>query len=251
MDWSSSWWALLACAFLAEVIGTMAGFGAATILTPMAVWFMDIKTAIALVAVFHLLGNASRLYFFGRLVHWKTWALFGLTGVVFSLIGAWVAAYLPSAAIKAAFGLFLLCYVGFSVLSSAQRPLASGPATLLGGGVASGFVAGLIGTGGAIRSACLLSFNLPKEVYIGTSAAIALIVDATRLPVYLAKQFIPRTMALLVIALVPFAFAGSWTGQRLLRRVSPTAFRRFVLLMLALMGLKLMWDGWQDTSRRF
>ena len=107
----------------------------------------------------------------------------------------------------------------------------------------SGFVAGLIGTGGAIRSACLLAFHLPNEVYIGTSAAIALVVDATRLPVYLAKQFIPRSMALLVAALVPCAFAGSWTGQRLVRRISPAAFRRFVLLMLGLMGVKLLWDG--------
>jgi len=57
-------WALfLACAFGAEVIGTMAGFGAATILTPVAALFMDIKTAIAVVAAFHLFGNASRLYF--------------------------------------------------------------------------------------------------------------------------------------------------------------------------------------------
>ncbi len=239
-----SWWFLLVCAFGAEVIGTMAGFGAATILTPVAVLFMDIKTAIALVAVFHLLGNASRLVFFGRHVRWKTWALFGLTGVLFSMAGASIAARLSSSAIKAAFGLFLLLYVGSALRASSAWRLPQRPITLLGGGAVSGFIAGLIGTGGAIRSACLLAFGLPKAAYIGTSAAIALVVDATRLPVYLMERFIPSSMMGLIVGLVPAAFAGAWTGRWLVRRVSAEAFRRFVLLMLTLMGCKLLWDGW-------
>jgi hypothetical protein len=248
MDWSPSWWALLACAFGAEVIGTMAGFGAATVLTPVAVWFMDIKAAIALVAVFHLIGNASRLVFFGRSIHWKTWALFGVSGVACSGVGAVAAAALPSAAIQAAFGVFLLLYVAASLGMGERLVVPAHPATLLGGGAASGFVAGLLGTGGAIRSACLLAFRLPKEAYLGTSAALALMVDATRLPIYLAERLIPPSMAALVAALVPVGFAGAWSGQRLIRRWSAAAFRRFVLAMLALMGVKMLCDGWRGLA---
>ena len=164
-----AWNAFLACAFVAEVMGTMAGFGAATILTPIAAFFMDMKTA--------------------RLPHT--------------------------------------------------------PATLIGGGALSGFVAGLLGTGGAIRSACLLVFGLPKEVYIGTSAAIALIVDATRLPVYLAGGFLPSRMVPVLLGLMAVAFTGAWVGQQLVRRVSATVFQRLVLTMLALMGVKLLVDGWR------
>ena len=44
---SPATWALfLVCAFVAEVIGTMAGFGAATVLTPIAALFMDIKLCV-------------------------------------------------------------------------------------------------------------------------------------------------------------------------------------------------------------
>ena len=39
----------VACAFLAEVIGTMAGFGAATILTPIAALFLDMKTRMIMI----------------------------------------------------------------------------------------------------------------------------------------------------------------------------------------------------------
>ncbi len=240
-----SWGAFLACAFAAEIIGTMAGFGAATILTPIAALFMDIKTAIAVVACFHLFGNASRLVFFGRHIEWKIWAEFGLISFVCTLAGAALTASLSSAIVKSALGIFLLLFVVMSCLPATSFRLPSTPPTLIGGGVLSGFIAGLIGTGGAIRSACLLVFGLSKEAYIGTSAAIALFVDATRLPVYVSRQFIPARLLTVVISLVGVAFAGSWVGQRLLRHVSATAFNRFVLVMLTVMGIKFILDGWR------
>ena len=242
MDTPSSWIIFLLAAFGAEIVGTMAGFGAATILTPVAALFMDVKCAIALVAIFHLFGNASRLVFFGRRIDWKIWLRFGLTGVVCSLAGAAVAVRLPSAIIELSFGIFLLAYVAGS-LSSMRLRLRKSSATLMGGGIFSGFIAGFIGTGGAIRSACLMVFDLPKEAYIGTSAAIALVVDATRVPVYLMKQFIPQRMFPLIVSLLFAAFLGSWVGQRLIRHVSAEVFRRFVTVMLLAMALKMLLDG--------
>lgn len=241
------WLPFLACAFAAEVIGTTAGFGAATILTPVAALFMEMKTAIAIVACFHLFGNASRLIFFGRHIQWKIWMQFGLTGVVCSALGATATAQLSAAVVKLLFGFFLVGYVLFTSLASQRIQLPQTPPTLVGGGIVSGFVAGLIGTGGAIRSACLLVFGLPKEVYIGTSAAIALVVDATRLPIYLSGHFIPTRMAPVVVSLLVVAFAGAAFGQRLVRRISTGAFRRFVMVMLCLMGCWMVLDGWRET----
>lgn len=243
-----SWALFLACAFLAEVIGTMAGFGAATILTPVAALFMEIKTAIAVVACFHLFGNGSRLALFGRRVHWRIWAQFGITGIALSLVGARVTAALSGAAIMLLFGVFLLVYVGLSLFAPTRMALAPTPTLLVGGGAASGFLAGLLGTGGAVRSACLLAFGLPKEAYIATSAAIALIVDATRLPVYLVGGLVPARMAPVLASLVAVAFAGAWVGRRLVQRISAELFRRLVLGLLALMGLKLVADGWHGLG---
>ena len=242
-----SWGLFLAGAFVAEVIGTMAGFGAATVLTPIAAAFLDIKTAIAVVACFHLFGTGSRLVFFGRFVHWKTWACFGLTGVVCSLLGAQVTARLPSPMVRLLFGAFLLVYVGCEASAAGRFRLPARTSTLVGGGAVSGLIAGLLGTGGAIRSACLLVFGLPKDVYIGTSAAIAIMVDATRVPVYLAQRLIPGALLPVIASLIPAAFAGAWLGQRLVRRVSPAVFRWIVMGMLTLTGLKMAWDGWHGV----
>ena len=83
---------------------------------------------------------------------------------------------------------------------------------------------------------------------MGTWGAIALVVDATRIPVYLTGGLIPRNLLSVVISLMVVAFSGAWLGQRLLRRVSAVAFRRFVLVMLALMGLKMILDGWHGVG---
>jgi len=241
---SASLIGLLLSAFAAEVIGTMAGFGAATVLTPVASFFLDIKTAVAVVACFHLFGNCSRLVFFGRQINWRIVRSFGVVAILLSFAGAQASAWLSADAIRLLLGGFLVVY---SVLEASQVTAVRVPATtptLLVGGAVSGTIAGLIGTGGAIRSVCLLAFGLPREAYVGTSAAIALLVDATRLPVYLSQRFIPSSLGPVLLALVAVAFLGAWLGQRLVRRVSPVGFKRFVLLMLFLMGCKLLADGW-------
>jgi len=47
----------LLAAYVAAVIATVAGFGSSTILIPVAIFFMDLKTAVFLVACFHLFNN--------------------------------------------------------------------------------------------------------------------------------------------------------------------------------------------------
>ncbi|MBI4353858.1 MAG: sulfite exporter TauE/SafE family protein [Candidatus Omnitrophica bacterium] len=239
----------LAWAFVAEVIGTMAGFGAATVLTPIASLFMDIKTAIAVVACFHLFGNASRIMFFHRHINWNMVVRFGLPGIALSFIGAQIAAWLSADSLRLVLGGFLVLYaLAEAFRATALRVPATTP-TLLIGGIGSGFVAGVIGTGGAIRSACLLAFGLPKEAYIGTSAVIALCVDATRVPVYLTQQFIPSLLVPVMWSLTVVAFSGSFVGQWLVRRISPAWFKRFVLAMLLVMGVKLLIDGVPGVTR--
>jgi hypothetical protein len=47
-----------------SVVGTMAGFGSSTIFLPLASCFVDFKTALVLVAIFHFFGNIGRITFF-------------------------------------------------------------------------------------------------------------------------------------------------------------------------------------------
>ena len=109
------------------------------------------------------------------------------------------------------------------------------------GGSLSGLLAGLIGLGGAIRGAFLVSFNLAKEIYIGTSAAIAMVIDLTRIPTYMFTGA-PRIESyyILLLFLIVSAYLGVRTGKALLYKVNQDTFRRIVSVALLLVGIKIL-----------
>lgn len=110
------------------------------------------------------------------------------------------------------------------------------------GGSLSGFLAGLIGTGGALRGAFLSAFGLPKEKYIATAAAIALAVDVTRIPVYLSHGFLQNRYYWYLPVLFILALAGSFTGKQIVKQVSQKTFKKIVLLAILIIGLKFIID---------
>lgn len=228
-------------ALFAEIVGTIAGFGSSTIFLPLAVFFVDFKTALALVAFFHIFGNLGRISFFRHGLDKKLLLTFGLPSIVGTLIGALLVARIPQETLKGFLGMFLVLYTLASLWRRNWRLAASPVTTTLGGSI-SGFLAGLIGTGGALRGAVLTAFGLPKETYIATAAVIALAVDGTRIPVYLAQGFFAPAYYWYLPGLLVIALAGSWIGKGIVQKIPQERFRIIVLLALLAVGLKFLYD---------
>jgi hypothetical protein len=228
-------------AFFAEVVATIAGFGSSTLLLPLAMLFFDFKTALVLVAIMHLFGNMGRVTFFRKEISWKVVAFFGVAGGIASALGALLAAKAPQELLIAALGVFLVAYAVFG-WASPSFTLKPRVPTMIAGGVLSGFVAGIMGTGGALRSAFLLAFKLPKMAYIGTSAVLAIITDVVRIPVYVSAGLFDPVHLWLLPGLLVVAFAGSYVGKRITKRIPQTVFQKFVLTCLAVVGIKFIVD---------
>ena len=224
------------------MIGTIAGFGSSTVFLPLALLFVDFHVALVLVAVFHIFGNIGRFAFFRYGLDWKLLLKFGAPGVIATLAGSALVPHVQQDALKLVLGLFLLLFSAFSLRFPGFHFKPTSAKTVLGGAV-SGFLAGLIGTGGALRGAFLTGFNLRKEKYIATSAAIALAVDFTRVPVYLSSGFLQEQYYWHVSALLAVALAGAFAGKKLVDLVPQERFRKLVLAAIALAGLKFAYDG--------
>ncbi len=227
--------------FLAEIVGTLAGFGSSTILLPVALLFFDFKTALVLVAFVHLFGNLGRASFFRQSIAWRVLGYFGLIGLAGTLAGAMLVTHIDQELLKLSLGIFLAAYGIFAWLTPNFKMQQTKPSMLLGG-IASGFLAGLIGTGGALRSAFLTAYNLPKAQYIGTAAAIAIAVDGTRIPLYLKDGLLRSNYFWMLPILFVLAIAGSLIGKRLVGKIPQAVFSKIVLLCLVLAGIKLMTD---------
>jgi hypothetical protein len=229
-------------ALLSDVAGTVAGFGSSTIFLPFALFFVDFPTALVLVGFSHLFGNLGRVSFFRRGLDRRLLLTFGASSVAFSFLGAWLVPLVPQPLLKGILGIFLLVFSALS-FGGGQLRLPAEPATAYLGGTLSGFFAGLIGTGGALRGAFLTAYGLPKEAYIATAAAIAIATDVVRVPTYLLTDGLARRYWAYVPVLLVTALVGTWIGKRLVDKLPQRTFRRIVLLCIAAVAAKFIWEA--------
>jgi len=228
-------------AFASEVIGTIAGFGSSTIFLPLALLFVDFQTALVLVAFLHIFGNLGRISFFRHGLDRDLIIKFGIPSVILTIIGALLVSHISQDVLKGLLGVFLIGYASYSFWKENFSIPASTVNAVIGGSL-SGFLAGLIGTGGALRGAFLAGFKLPKEKYLATAAAIALAVDLTRIPIYISEGFLKSEYYWYLPILFVVAFAGSFTGKGIVNKIPQKHFRRFVLIALFLIGVKFIFD---------
>jgi uncharacterized membrane protein YfcA len=229
-------------ALVAEIIGTMAGFGSSTIFLPLALLFVDFKTAIILVAIFHLFGNLSRIIFFRQGFDKRIILQFGLPSVLLSLLGAFLIGVLPQPVLKLILGIFLITTsTSFLIKPGLKIPANTG--TFIAGGSATGFITALVGTGGALRATLLQGFNIQKIRYIATAATIALATDVTRIPVYVSQGFLTDQYFIYLPMLFGIAFAGSFIGRRIVKMINQELFRKMVLIAIIFVSLKFIVDG--------
>jgi uncharacterized membrane protein YfcA len=131
----------------------------------------------------------------------------------------------------------LLLFVAASELSGLSRRMRFDGVVAWVAGALSGALGGLVGNQGGIRSAALLGFDLNRRAFVATATAAGLIVDAARMPVYLAGQW--RELVALRPAMAAAAggvVLGTVFGGRVLARLPEGLFRPAIAVLLGLLG---------------
>lgn len=223
-------------ALIAEIIGTISGFGSSVFFVPVAAYFFDFHSVLGITAVFHIFSNISKIVFFRKGVNWKIVLKMGVPAILFVSLGALLSKYLNNQALEIGLAVFLIF---FSLIFLLFQKIAIRPTTLnsLVGGTISGFVAGLFGTGGAIRGMTLAAFNLQKDVFIATSAFIDVGVDLSRGLVYFSNGFIHYHDLGYVLILICVSFVGTYIGKLILQKISETLFKKIVLGVILGIGI--------------
>jgi len=228
--------------FFSEIIGSMAGFGSSTIYLPLASYIYDFQTALVLVAIFHFFGNISRIVFFRHGLEKNILLRFGIPSFVLSLIGATLVGFLSQTLLEFMLGLFLIV-ISVAFLLNPKLAFPSNHKFLVIGGAVSGFITGLVGTGGALRASFLSGLKLEKERYIATAAVIALGTDTTRIPSYISAGFLSEQYYYLIPLLFATAVGGSYIGRRIVTKINQDKFKKIVLIGIILVSIKFIIDS--------
>jgi hypothetical protein len=229
-------------AFLSIVIGTVAGFGTSTIFLPVALIFVDFKTALVLVAITHLSANMGATTFFRHGLDKRLILLFGVPSIFITIIGAYMVTYVPQNILIIILGISLLIFsISFLIKPNFKVPK-SDTNTVIGGAL-SGFLQGLLGIGGPLRGAFLISYDLDKFKYIATLAAIAVIIDLTRIPIYLSNNLLEPQYYIYIPILIVLGVIGSYIGKKIVGFIPQDVFKKVVLVAIGLASLFLIFGG--------
>ncbi len=218
-------------AFFSEILGTVSGFGSSILFVPLASMFFDFKTVLGLTAVFHVFSNLSKIALFRQGIQKNIALKLGIPAVLFVILGAWLTTFLPTKQIELGMNVVLIVLAVYLMINF-NKKLKESDLNLYLGGMASGFIAGVAGTGGAIRGITLAAFQLPKEVFIATSAIIDLGVDFSRAVVYVGNGYFKKEYIFLIPFLIGISILGSYLGKLILKRTSELVFRYIVLAVI-------------------
>jgi len=229
-------WLFAIIALLCEIIGTVGGFGSTVFFVPLAGFFFNLKIVLGLTAVLHVFSNLAKILLFRKHIDFRLMWLFGIPSTLAVILGAWLVTKTDVKYGELILSIFLISFsIFFYFRTSFVLPPTKANA-ITGGGIA-GFLAGLIGTGGAIRGVSLAAFNLEKSVFVGTSAAIDMGVDLSRSIIYIENGFIGKEHLPIIPVLIIVSFAGSYLGKKILSYVSQVNFKKIVLGLIFMVGV--------------
>lgn len=216
------------------------GFGVGTIMMPVMMLFFDVKVAIFLAAIVHFFNNVSRLFIYRSEINWSVIRRFGVVSLIGAFVGSFAQIYLGGEWLKMGVGFFLTVYAFFSLFPAKIKIVLPESIDIVGGFL-SGLIGGLIGNQGAIRSIYLLRYGLQKQELIVSAALIAVIIDATRIPVYAYANFTYLQQNLLLMStIVASAILGTVAGSRILPNVSYELFKKIILVGVLIAGILMM-----------
>lgn len=226
----------LLLALVAEIIGTIGGFGSSVFFVPLGNLFFDFQSVLGLTAIFHLSSNISKIVLFKHGLDKRLLTYIGIPSVIFVIIGGILSKYLSTNLLEWILGSFLII---FSMVFLVRRDLVIKPSrnNAMAGGALSGFSAGLLGTGGAIRGLTMAAYNLEKSSFIATSAFIDFVIDFSRTFIYMGNGYIHQHDLIYVPFLFLIGMIGTYFGKRILVFIPQSKFKSISLSFILLIGI--------------
>jgi len=242
------------------------GFGLGTLMLPVFSLFFEVEVAVGATAIVHLANNIFKFGMVSKYIHFPTLWKFGITATIFAAIGGFLLSLVTEipivksyyigdhlfeiTVVKLVIGSLMVFFAWFD-LDPRFNKLEINQKYLPYGGMLSGFFGGVSGHQGAFRATFLAKANITKEQFIGTSNAVSLGVDSSRLFMYFigASLISSKTVdyaiafkdakALLTVAIV-CAFLGTFIGKRLIKKTTIKGIQRSVGILLFVLGILMI-----------
>lgn len=246
-------------AFAASFVSFYSGFGLGTVLTAVFCLFYPAEIAITISAIVHFLNNLYKFYLMKSHLRLAPVFPFLVAAIPAAMFGAWLLQYwawmdthvtydvfsyhFSPKGTSFALGIVLIVFAFTEGILKVRYLRQSGVPVLFAGGLISGFVGGLSGNQGALRSFFLIHVIPDKKAFVATGVAIALFLDVSRIPFYrhhLPMPYSGQTFYEHLLLAVAFALLGAWLGKKSLMKSGVNHIRTIFQFALFFLGIALV-----------
>lgn len=98
----------LILALIAEIVGTIGGFGSSVFFVPIANFYFDFESVLGLTAIYHLSSNLSKIFLFKKGLDKQLLINIGVPSVLSVIIGGFLTKFLNSQYLEIILGVFLI-----------------------------------------------------------------------------------------------------------------------------------------------
>jgi uncharacterized protein len=233
------------CLALGGLLKGATGAGAPILAVPALAMLFDVQFAVAVMLVPNLITNLLQAWQFRRHAGPTAFiARFSGAGALGVVPGTLVLATLPQAALSLIVAAAVLGYVAFR-LARADWVLAPVAARRLSvpAGFAAGALQGASGISAPISLSYLNAMRLDRPAFIATVSIFFATMTALQLPAAAVFGILSwERLVISAVAIVPI-WAFMPVGAMLARRFSKETFDRVILALLAVLAVKLVFDG--------
>lgn len=182
-------------------------------------------------------SNAGRAAIMFSHVQWTIFAPFLAGSVIGAIAGGLAVVQLPAAGLKLALGCFILWTAWGTPLGLRGRMV-----SVVTGAVSS-FLTMFVGATGSFISAMVKTFKFGRMEHVATHSVCMVTQHVVKVVVFgfLGFQFAPY--AGLIIAMIASGFLGTVLGKRFLLKTDDVKFHRVLSVILTLLALRLIYDG--------
>lgn len=179
---------------------------------------------------------------------WVDWRIMRhvMPGAITGIAIGWATAELVSdSAVRLIVGLVSIAFVIHAVVGAGRNAMPARPqpkAAQFWGGLA-GYTSFVAHAGGPPLQMYMMPLRLDPKLFTGTTVMFFAVSNALKLIPYAALGEFDATTLSRAAAMLPLAVPATWLGSWAVRHMRASVFYPFTYVSVALVGLKLIWDG--------
>ena len=229
-------------AVVGNSLSGVAGFGGGVLSLPVLVWIYGPEVAVPVVAMFQVIGTATRIWINRQHMNWKVAAWFAAGSVPFAVLGAFIFISADTDLLVRAMGGGMIALVVLTQLPWAKR-VGMRLWGFLPLGASAGFLAAVIGVPGPFAPVFYMAYGMRPLEYMATFSMGMFLIQLPKLAVYGSGELLTPLVVAMGLSLGVIAVGGAYFGARILRRLPDKVYAVGLNVVVAAFGLLFLIGG--------